>query len=81
MQSGVFPYVSSTLVNNYVLSKTDADYTYKIDWHGFVQDTVTDANLATGVLPTVAVDGIDANQSGLTAPAPARTTYYISNTP
>ena len=50
------PYTSSTLFNPYVLSKTDADYTYKIDWHGISQEAVTAGDLTTGKYPVMAIE-------------------------
>jgi hypothetical protein len=76
-----FAYTSSTLFSDRVLSKTDADFTYKIDWLGISQEAVTAGDLATGKYPTIALEWVDSNQSWLTPPAPAKTTYYLGNTP
>jgi hypothetical protein len=50
------PYTSSTLFSSRVLSKTDADFSYKIDWHGISQEAVTAGGLATGKYPTIALE-------------------------
>ncbi len=55
MQTVKVPYTSSTLFTN-VLSKTDADFTYKIDWLGISQEAVTAGDLATGKYPTIALE-------------------------
>jgi hypothetical protein len=52
----IYPYTSSALFLDKVLSKTDADFTYKIDWHGISQEAVTAGNLATGKYPIIAVE-------------------------
>jgi hypothetical protein len=49
-------YTSSTLFSDKVLSKTDADFTYKIDWLGISQEAVTAGDLATGKYPTIALE-------------------------
>lgn len=72
-----FPYTSSTLFLDKVLSKTDADYSYKIDWLGISQEAVTAGDLATGKYPTIAIEWIDSNQTGMTQ----GTTMYLGNTP
>lgn len=69
--NSVFPYVSSTLCRDNVLSKTSATYSYKIDWHGISWETKT-----VWLFPKVIIWGIDANQSNMTLWA----TQYISNT-
>ena len=57
-----------------VLSLTDADYTYKIDWLGVLYEAMTAGNN-----PKVTISGIDSNQS-LSAVA-SRADLFLSNTP
>lgn len=66
-----FPYSSSSLFYDAVLSKTSATYSYKIDWHGICSETKT-----VWQFPKITVCGIDSNQSGMTLGA----TQYLSNT-
>ena len=47
---------TSPLALTLVLSKTDADYSYKIDWHGIVQEAVTAGDLSTGKFPVIAIE-------------------------
>lgn len=75
--ASLFIYTSSTLFSDIVLSKTDADFTYKIDWLGISQEAVTASDLATGKIPSILMTGIDSNQTGMTPLA----TQYLSNTP
>lgn len=70
------PYTTSTLFEPRVLSKTDADFSYKIDWHGIAQEAVVAADLTTGDFPKIAIGGIDWNQTGMTQ----WDTMYLSNT-
>lgn len=56
-----FPYSSSSLFYDVVLSKTSATYSYKIDWHGITSETKT-----VGQFPKIAIGGIDSNQTGMT---------------
>jgi hypothetical protein len=51
-----FPYTSSTLFSDKVLSKTDADFAYKLDWLGISQEAVTAGDLTTGKYPTIALE-------------------------
>lgn len=67
-----FPYTSSALFQDFVLSLTDADYSYKIDWHGISSETK-----AVWEFPKITIGGINSNQSWLTP----LTTYYLGNTP
>lgn len=76
-----FPYTSSSLFQPRVLSKTDADYSYKIDWHGITQEAVTAWDLTSSKFPKIAIEWVDSNQTSLTPPSPSKTTYYLSNTP
>lgn len=72
-----FPYTTSTLFQPRVLSETDADFTYKTDWHGITQDAVTIAELTTGKFPRIVIGGISSSQTGLTQ----GTTMFLGNTP
>ena len=67
-----FTYLSSALLSDNVLSKTDSDYSYKVDWLGISSETVT-----AGLFPKVTIAGINANQTGITHGS----TYYINATP
>lgn len=69
--NSVFPYLSSTLCHDNILSKTSATYSYKIDWLGIASETKT-----VWLFPKVVIWGIDANQNWLTLWA----TQYIGNT-
>lgn len=67
-----FAYISSALLFDNVLSKTDSDYSYKVDWIGISSETVV-----AGLFPKVTIAGINANQTGITHGS----TYYINATP
>lgn len=69
-----FPYTSSELFHDYVLSLTDADYTYKTDYLG----VLSEAMVLWGN-PKVVVSGIDSNQS--LSWVALRADLYLSNTP
>jgi hypothetical protein len=68
----VFCYTSSTAFNSQVLSLTDADYSYKVDFFGLSSETK-----AVGLFPKITTSGINSNQTGLTS----LTKYYLSATP
>ncbi len=70
--STTFCYASSTIFNSRVLSLTDADFSYKIDWYGITVETK-----AVGLFPRITVDGINNVQSWLTY----WSDYYLSGTP
>lgn len=75
--SAVFnPYTSSTLFATRLLSKTDADLSYKIDWFGITQEAVTTWDLTAGKYPVIALAWVDSNQTGMTQ----GTIMYLSNT-
>jgi len=67
-----FAYVDSSLFDLIALSKTNSDYSYKIDFHGFSGETV-----ASGVIPKVIIWGTSPDQSWLTYDAD----QYLSSTP
>ena len=70
--STIFPYISSTLFQDKLLSLTDADFAYKVDLYGI--STVTNA---IGTYPKLTIQGINSNQGGLTV----WTRYLLSWTP
>lgn len=70
----LFAYVSSGLFEPSVLSLTDADYTYKIDWLWVLSEAMT-----VWGTPKVVLSGIDSNQS--LSWVSNRADLYLSNTP
>lgn len=70
-----FSYTSSALFQDYVLSLTDADYTYKTDYLGVLSEAMALWGNPKVVLP----GGIDSNQS--LSWVALRADLYLSNTP
>ena len=54
----LFPYASSTLFQDKLLSLTDADFAYKVDLVGISTETK-----AIGTYPKLTIQGINSNQS------------------
>lgn len=67
-----FPYISSTLFHNAVLSLTDSDFAYKVDLYG-----IATAIGVVGSYPKLVVSGISNNFTGLTIDS----SYYLTGTP
>ena len=75
METSKFNYISGSLFID-VLSKTDANFSYKIDWFGISQEAVTEVDIAAGKYPTISIEWVDSNQVGMTQSA----TMYLRNT-
>lgn len=61
-----FPYTSSDLFLDRVLSECDSDFSYKVTLHGISQEIVTSSGLATGKKPKLITWFVDEKQVDMT---------------
>lgn len=73
----VFPYTVSSLFSMGVLSKTSAQYSYKVDFYGFSKELVSAVDLVLWKKPNIIFGGIASGFTGLTEAV----IQYLSNTP